>query len=149
MAEKPRTPNAGQATGSGADRDRDAATNGEQDPAAGQDPDTTVGATGRLAHDDRGNINWQWSDDQELQAEDDVGRSARIRALSPAELALEEEADLAELAQEPIPVRKVPRGGYNPYESGEPTKQSWKKKRDLRQLGKWIELKKRMKDGGG
>lgn len=146
MIEKARTQDAGGSPGSSNDRERHT-TDAEQDPAAATPQGPAAGAPGQLAVDDRGNINWQWSDNTGLNADDIVGRSARVRALAPVDLALEDD-DLAELTKEPIPIRKSHRGGYDPYESGEPTKQSWKKKRDLRQLGKWIELKKRMKDGG-
>lgn len=148
MTEKTRRQDTGQPPGNTRDRERhttDSEPEREPDPTVATPAD--AGAPGQLSLDDRGNINWQWSDDQDLNADDIVGRSARVRALAPPDLRLEED-DLAELAKEPIPIRRPPRGGYDPYESGEPTKQSWKKKRDLRQLGKWIELKKRMKDGG-
>ena len=36
--------------------------------------------------------------------------------------------------------------GYNPYDSGTLSKQSWKKKKDLRELSKWIELRKKLGD---
>ena len=47
----------------------------------------TDSVPGQLARDDRGNINWQWSDDPELHADDTVGRHgahARARAVNPA-----------------------------------------------------------------
>ena len=64
-------------------------------------------------------------------------------------LAVEDENDLAAVSRDPIPTRKTPKSGYNPYDSGEPTKQTWKKKRDLRELNKWIALKKRMENKSG
>lgn len=45
------------------------------------------------------------------------------------------------------PVRSNEKGltkGYNPYNSGALYKKAFKKKRDMRELSKWIELKKRM-----
>ncbi len=36
---------------------------------------------GRLAEDDRGNITWQWADDDELQADDTGGSLTRLQAL--------------------------------------------------------------------
>ena len=63
---------------------------------------------------------------------------------------LEDESnDLAALNNDPVPSSKKPLPGYNPYDRGEPTKQSRKKKRDLREFSKWIELKKRMRDKPG
>jgi hypothetical protein len=98
---------------------------------------------GRLAEDDRGNISWQWADDAEdLLADDEVGKMERIQALSDPKL---------ELAEDTTPPSKRAqlneRGlktGYNPYESGTLAKKQWKKKRDLKQLSEWIELKKKM-----
>ena len=103
----------------------------------------TDSVPGQLARDDRGNINWQWSDDPALHADDTAGATVRIRALAPKTLQLEDD-DTAALKGAPIPVRRSPKAGYNPYESGEPSKQSWKKKRDLRELSKWVQLKKKM-----
>lgn len=112
-------------------------------------------APGQLALDDRGNMSWEWADDPQLLADDVVGSTARLRALAPRDLELTDDdiaavnRDLASVKGQRIPVRKTQGAGYNPYNSGEPTKQSWRKKRDLRQLGKWIELKKRMRDKPG
>jgi len=47
------------------------------------------------------------------------------------------------------PVRSNPKGltsGYNPYNSGALGKQSWKRKKNLRELSKWIELRKKLAD---
>jgi hypothetical protein len=122
------------------------------EPSRGN-PDSTHGEAGQLTLDDRGNISWEWaSDDPELLADDVVGNTARLRALAPRDLELADEdisavnRDLAAQKGQPIPVRKAQRTGYNPYDSGEPTKQTWKKKRDLRELSKWIKLKKRMRN---
>ena len=148
MADKPRIQDAGQESSSSPEREP-TPTQGA-DPVASTKSDTTVTGPGQLTRDDRGNINWQWADDPNLQADDVVGNTARLRALAPADLTLEGEGDdLAALTKEPVPVRKSPQSGYNPYNSGDPTKQSWKKKRDLRELGRWIALKKRMRDGSG
>ena len=38
------------------------------------------------------------------------------------------------------------KSGYNPYNSGALGKQSWKKKKNLRELSKWIELRKKVGD---
>ena len=99
---------------------------------------------GRLDIDDRGNVTWQWSDDDDLNADDTLGAAERIRALVDPSL------DVAEDPDDPkSPVQSNPKGlktGYNPYNSGALGKQSWKKKKDLRQLSKWIELKKKMED---
>ena len=105
-------------------------------------PENDAGEPGRLEYDDRGNVTWHWSDDENLQADDTLGAAERIRALVSPDLDVQEEPD------DPLsPVQSNPKGlktGYNPYNSGALGKQSWKKKKDLRQLSQWIELRKKM-----
>ena len=97
---------------------------------------------GRLEMDDRGNVTWHWSNDENLQADDTLGAAERIRALVRPDLDVQEEPE------DPLsPVQNNTKGlktGYNPYNSGALGKQSWKKKKDLKQLSKWIELRKKM-----
>ena len=111
-------------------------------PPAPVEPDPNE--PGRLERDDRGNVTWQWSDDENLTADDTLGAAERIRALVDPGLDVQEEQD------DPLsPVQNNTKGlktGYNPYNSGALGKQAWKKKKDLRQLSKWIELKKKMSD---
>ena len=99
---------------------------------------------GRLERDDRGNVTWQWSNDENLAADDTLGAAERLRALVDPGLDVQEEPD------NPLsPAQSNTKGlktGYNPYNSGALGKQAWKKKKDLRQLSKWIELKKKMTD---
>jgi hypothetical protein len=99
--------------------------------------------SGRLGEDDRGNISWQWAEDNEdLLADDELGKLERMRALQDPHLELADEPDKPN-----APAKANPRGlkdGYNPYNSGQLGKAEWKKKRDLRQLSEWIELKKKM-----
>ncbi|HWJ05148.1 MAG TPA: hypothetical protein VNS57_05095 [Steroidobacteraceae bacterium] len=108
----------------------------------GQPPDEP----GRLERDDRGNVTWQWSEqDTDLTADDTFGAAQRIRALVDPSLKIKED--------EPDPLSPIQvnhkglKQGYNPYNSGALGKQSWKKKKDLRKLSEWIELKKKI-DGG-
>jgi hypothetical protein len=45
------------------------------------------------------------------------------------------------------PVRNNPKGlktGYNPYNSGALGKRRWKKKKNLKELSKWVQLRKQM-----
>jgi hypothetical protein len=109
-------------------------------PPAAPDPDEP----GRLGLDDRGNVTWHWSDEADFNADDALGAAQRIRALVAPGL------DVQEDPEDPLsPVQNNTKGlksGYNPYNSGALGKQSWKKKKDLRQLSKWIELKKKMED---
>jgi hypothetical protein len=98
---------------------------------------------GRLGTDDRGNVTWEWNEEQEdLTADDTLGGAERIRALVDPRLQVKDEDD------DPLnPMRSNPKGlksGYNPYNSGALGKQSWKKKKNLKELSKWIELRKQM-----
>jgi hypothetical protein len=116
--------------------------------APAEDSSTKTGA-GRVGQNDRGNMGWQWADDEDLQADDTLGAAERIRALVDPTLKVEEE-DLTGNS----PIKSNPKGitkGYNPYNSGALGKVEWKKKKDLHQLSKWIELRKKLqhKDEGG
>jgi hypothetical protein len=95
---------------------------------------------GRLAEDDRGNITWQWANDDVLQADDTAGAVERLRALVDPQL------DVIEDAGRTNPVRDNPTGlhvGYNPYDSGSLGKTARLKKLDLRELSKWVETKRK------
>jgi hypothetical protein len=100
---------------------------------------------GRLERDDRGNVTWQWSDDSELQADDTLGAAQRLRALVDPRLGIKEEE---ESPLSPMQINnKGLKQGYNPYNSGALGKETWKKKKNLRELSKWIELKKKLEKG--
>lgn len=101
------------------------------------------GDAGRLGMDDRGNVTWEWNEDEpDLAADDAVGASARVRALVDPRLQVkDDDYDPAN------PIQSNPKGlksGYNPYNSGALGKQSWKKKKNLKELSKWIELRKKI-----
>ena len=93
---------------------------------------------GRIEVDDRGNITWQWTDN-ELLADDTLGAAERIRALVDPRLKVEE-------TPEEIASVKGLKTGYNPYQSGPLGKREWKKKKNLRELSKWIELRKKLEN---
>jgi hypothetical protein len=97
---------------------------------------------GRLGLDDRGNVTWEWQDDGDLLADDTLGGAERLRALVDPKLQVKDDDD------DPLnPIRSNPKGlksGYNPYNSGALGKQSFKKKKNLKELSKWIELRKKM-----
>lgn len=97
---------------------------------------------GRLGVDDRGNVTWEWRDDDELLADDDLGTMQRMHALVDPRLEIKDDED------DPLkPARSNPKGlkqGYNPYNSGALGKQRWRKKKNLRELSKWIELRKKL-----
>ena len=96
---------------------------------------------GHLGLDDRGNVTWQWSDDVDQLPEDTLGATERIRALVDPGLAVrDDETDPSN------PGQSIPKGlktGYNPYNSGALGKKARKKKKDLRELSKWVELRKK------
>jgi hypothetical protein len=103
---------------------------------------------GRLATDDRGNVTWAWSeDDEDLLADDEIGTTARVRALVDPSLELKDDDD------DPTnPIKSNPKGlksGYNPYNSGALGKSTWKKKKNLKELSKWIELRKKLTEKKG
>jgi hypothetical protein len=106
--------------------------------------DAPAGEPGRLAPDDRGNITWEWKNDVDLLADDSLGAAERVRALLDANLDIAEEPDDIDDAGKPGTKRL--KTGYNPYNSGPLGKQTWKKKKDLRELSKWIELRKKVSD---
>lgn len=96
---------------------------------------------GRIAFDERGNAIYAWNEDH-LSVDGEEGERARRKAL--------EHPGLSMIDEEPVnnaPIQNNAKGlrvGYNPYESGLlPPKQQTKKKTDLRELSKWLELKKR------
>jgi hypothetical protein len=101
---------------------------------------------GRIAFDERGNAIYAWNEDQ-LSLEGEEGERARRKALDNPGLAMVEDEPVAN-----APIKDNSKGlklGYNPYESGLLTQktqktQEPKKKTDLRELSKWIEMKKRV-----
>jgi hypothetical protein len=95
---------------------------------------------GRLATDDLGNVTWEWTNDGDLQADDTLGAAERLRALVDPRLDVVDDEELNAIKNNPKGLVK----GYDPYSSGALGKQSWKKKKNLRELSKWIELKRKM-----
>jgi hypothetical protein len=102
---------------------------------------------GRLGVDDRGNKTWEWANDQELLADDILGATSRLRALVDPSLQIRDDED------DPLnPAQSNPKGlktGYNPYNSGALEKQNWKRTKNLRELSKWIELRRKTAEKKG
>jgi hypothetical protein len=103
-------------------------------------PSADSNEPGHLGTDDRGNVTWQWASEGDLQADDTLGAAERLRALVDPRLDVVDE-------ENPNAIQHNPKGlakGYDPYSSGALGKQSWKKKKNLRELSKWIELKRKL-----
>jgi hypothetical protein len=98
---------------------------------------------GRLAEDDRGNITWQWANNDVLQADDTFGAIERLRALVDPSLGVIDDGPPGTAKHNPTGLKT----GYDPYESGTLLKTGpRKKKTDLRELSKWIETKRKLSD---
>jgi hypothetical protein len=98
---------------------------------------------GKIAHDARGNAVLEWNDPR-LNDDSVTGERLRGKALSHAGLSIVEDDVPAN-----APIRPNPKGlrvGYNPYESGMLASKDRKKKVDLEQLSKVLELKRRMQN---
>lgn len=97
---------------------------------------------GQLGKDDRGNVTWEWADSGDLKADDSLGVAERVRVLVDPKLEVvdEEESPDNPLAFNP----KRLKTGYNPYNSGALGKQAWKKAKNLQELSKWIELRRKL-----
>jgi hypothetical protein len=105
---------------------------------------TQANQPGQIGFDDRGNAVFEW--DGSLTEEGEAGDRARDKALANPGLAIVEDEGPAN-----APIRSNPKGlrtGYNPYESGLLARQGQKKKRDLRELSKWMEAKRNAKPDG-
>lgn len=100
---------------------------------------------GRIAFDDRGNAVYEWNEDH-LSEDSEAAERARRKALDHPGLSMMEEEQ-----RNNAPIQNNAKGlrlGYNPYESGLLPRKPVAKKRDLRELSKWLEMKKRVSDDG-
>ncbi len=96
---------------------------------------------GKISFDDRGNAVYEWQN-KKLTIEGEDGDRLRQTALDHPGLAIVDEdprSNTPRIAPNPGGLRL----GYNPYESGMLQKQRWKKKRDLREFSKWVQIKKK------
>ncbi len=100
---------------------------------------------GRIAFDVRGNAVYEWNEDR-LSQDGEDGERARRKALDHPGLSVVEEE-----CKSGAPIQNNATGlrlGYNPYESGLLPRKAGGRKRDLRELSKWLELKKRVGSDG-
>jgi hypothetical protein len=100
---------------------------------------------GHVAFDDRGNAIYEWNR-ADLAEDGEEAERARRQALTYANLSLVDEEPTPS-----APIRNNSKGlrlGYNPYESGLLPKKEPAKKRDLRELSKWIEQKRKLEGNG-
>jgi hypothetical protein len=109
------------------------------------------GQPGQIAFDDRGNAVYEWQDGS-LKEDGEAGERARTKALAHPGLAIVDDDTPAN-----APIQSNPKGlrvGYNPYESGLLARKGQskgpapRKKRDLRELSKWMEAKRKAKPDG-
>jgi hypothetical protein len=101
--------------------------------------------SGRVRHDERGNAVWEWSTSTGSFARD--VNTQRLKRLEHAGLSILEDEKPAPAAQGQAQVnKKAARTGYDPYQSEVVAGKPKPKKTDLRELSKWIELKKKLAD---
>lgn len=94
---------------------------------------------GQIRFDDRGNAIFEWADTT-LTEEGELGDYRRVGALAPKDLTIaDDSSDLNGTVN-----RQGPKLGYNPYQSGMLAADRGKKKRDMRALSNWIQLKKKV-----
>lgn len=93
---------------------------------------------GKINFDDRGNAFFEWRDDL-LGDDNDAGQRRRDQALESPGLSLVDDGlpRIDDLGPRDC------RNGYNPYESGVLDRKAPAKRRDLRELSRWIEAKRR------
>ena len=109
------------------------------DTTATDRPVTAKRESGRVRFDDRGNAIWEWA----------VSTGAFAREVSTERLKKLENPGLSLAEDAPTPLDKLkpnPQGtvkGYNPYDSGKLSRTGQPpKKKDLRKLSDWLQLKK-------
>lgn len=99
---------------------------------------------GRIGFDDRGNAIYEWRPSLSVDTQD--ADRLRADALDHPGLAIIDDASPAHAR-----IQRNTNGlrlGYNPYESGQLDRKQARKPRDMRELSRWIELRRKMSPGG-
>jgi hypothetical protein len=117
---------------------------GNNEAHASQDKDKTDAEPGRLGMDDRGNVTWEWNETGDLNADDSLGAAERVRVLVDPGMDVLDDPGTPDNPRVVNP--KLLKTGYNPYDSGALGKQTWKKKKNLQELSRWIDLRKKLAD---
>jgi hypothetical protein len=99
---------------------------------------------GHVAENDRGNMAWEWAQDDSLQSDDTAGAIERLRVLVDPKLVVVDEDPPNTLKHNAKGLKQ----GYNPYDSGALGKTARRKKLNLRELSKWIETKRKVEGSG-
>lgn len=89
--------------------------------------------TGHVKRDDRGNAVWEWTTGDDDPVAATMNRPGLVLADQPP-------APDAPATPDPVAAKK----GYNPYGSGLIDRKDPPRKRNLRELSKWIELRKKI-----
>lgn len=101
-----------------------------------------TGNKDNIAFDELGNAVWQFAPDEEVDLE---SSSAPSRTLEhPALSIVDDEPPDSPTIRTNV---KGLRTGYNPYDSGQLAGKVARKPRDMRELSKWIELRKKLESG--
>ena len=98
-----------------------------------------VNASGRVKFDDRGNAVWEWAMATGAFGRD-MSSGARLKNFQNPALSIVDDGPPPSETVRPNPlgVKK----GYDPYDSGKLDKNGRRKKKDLRKLSEWLNLKK-------
>ena len=123
-------------------------------------------SSGRVSFDSRGNSVWEWKSEETGKYSRDVS-TQRLKKLEAHELSIEETARVKTLDGLSLADEPKAGGGFNPYDNAPskintkmPTRgyvapdkvvppAERKPTKDLRALGKWIEMKKKLAENQG